>query len=770
MARLTSPRHPPKAESLLKYDFEKLASHASKIPRGYVFVPKGDVYITRHCRTLTEKLGQTLYVVYDDATCERLGLGCPGKVFEEVNADAVASAPGRREAVQSKDLRDDKKTRATIRRLFPHMPIEPAEAILEHGFQKGSGRVGRTTTLDEDHKVKLAVEAHIRHTFTPYDSLLRERKESNIAEDCRRERTRATVRPLIQDILAQWRSEYPPDVVLSTASSSIGPAAQDVTVLTESTPPIVGDAVTRNYYMKQAAVSTSKGAGKMIPLDSSIHARGIRGKIHKWNEDPPQVVEATTETMKCTSEIAAELVRSVRKRPTVAMVTPIVEEYTPTEPKGASVEAKRTREGDRDAVSTKRPRYQAAAVPQYEDEATLRDLGLESHSVVESNTFQVDANLNVSFHDMHLDDGVGSLQHTLTNDAQAEGHLPGSAVRAKAHSDMQQNTLENEQYDENISQSVVHMRNILRLRLLKSKIQSSPNRYDPVPGTLEEKRLHQIRAMFKDDHESGRQNLKIWLNDFRAFAQFSKSQQRSVILAEFCEHLLYGRMLYDLILVDADNAFHKDVLQKFQLKVSIEEAKKALKKAEGDLNTMIGLARKDFRMITENPYYENSLSAERSWAAWLILKYGPKSGLREALRNYQDQKSRLGRGTKEKPFEILDDEEEEESEISDSRVVSHSLSSLSEQPVRRPGQDRPPNPFLAQPRRETGLDAANKLTQSEGGNEKDKENSLAVQASLSAVVLMGDLYINSSLFVMFSAYNFAPAMSRLAEDKQREGF
>lgn len=34
------------------------------LPAGYVFVPKGDVYITRHCRSETKDSQQMVYVVY----------------------------------------------------------------------------------------------------------------------------------------------------------------------------------------------------------------------------------------------------------------------------------------------------------------------------------------------------------------------------------------------------------------------------------------------------------------------------------------------------------------------------------------------------------------------------------------------------------------------------------------------------------------------------------------------------------------------------------
>lgn len=36
----------------------------AKPPKGYVFVPKGDVYITRKCTTLTQESGQEVHIVY----------------------------------------------------------------------------------------------------------------------------------------------------------------------------------------------------------------------------------------------------------------------------------------------------------------------------------------------------------------------------------------------------------------------------------------------------------------------------------------------------------------------------------------------------------------------------------------------------------------------------------------------------------------------------------------------------------------------------------
>lgn len=52
------------------------------------------------------------------------------------------------------------------------MPDDDRRTVLRHAFQKGSGRVGRTARIEDEEKVRLAVEAHIRHLHTEYDELL----------------------------------------------------------------------------------------------------------------------------------------------------------------------------------------------------------------------------------------------------------------------------------------------------------------------------------------------------------------------------------------------------------------------------------------------------------------------------------------------------------------------------------------------------------------------------------------------------------------------
>jgi hypothetical protein len=76
------------------------------------------------------------------------------------------------------------------------MPAESLETIVDHAFLKRSGRVGRTTRMTDEEKANLAVEAHIRHTHTPYESLLHAGK--------RRHEARGAVRDMVHSIKTAW--------------------------------------------------------------------------------------------------------------------------------------------------------------------------------------------------------------------------------------------------------------------------------------------------------------------------------------------------------------------------------------------------------------------------------------------------------------------------------------------------------------------------------------------------------------------------------------
>jgi hypothetical protein len=143
-------------------------------------------------------------------THARLGLNCPVEAYEQVKVQATVSAPSRREAVFIKDLKDSKAAQNAILRLFPQIPLAHCQAVLDHAYAKGTGRVGRIGTLDDEEKVTLAIVAHIRHTMTPYDQLLRSLEYQSMNDAARKDTARVMVRGRINEVLNQWRA---PDTI-----------------------------------------------------------------------------------------------------------------------------------------------------------------------------------------------------------------------------------------------------------------------------------------------------------------------------------------------------------------------------------------------------------------------------------------------------------------------------------------------------------------------------------------------------------------------------
>lgn len=76
------------------------------------------------------------------------------------------------------------------------MPDCDKQIVLQHGFKKSSGRVGRTSMIPLSQKVLLAVIAHVRHKHTDYDNLLHKGIE--------RADARKATRRAIEDVMKRW--------------------------------------------------------------------------------------------------------------------------------------------------------------------------------------------------------------------------------------------------------------------------------------------------------------------------------------------------------------------------------------------------------------------------------------------------------------------------------------------------------------------------------------------------------------------------------------
>ncbi|KAF2682149.1 hypothetical protein K458DRAFT_307996 [Lentithecium fluviatile CBS 122367] len=63
--------------------------------------------------------------------------------------------------------------RGAVREMFPKIPEADLTSIVNHAFEEGTNRVGNAKELSLARRVQLAVVAHIRHTYTEYDHILK---------------------------------------------------------------------------------------------------------------------------------------------------------------------------------------------------------------------------------------------------------------------------------------------------------------------------------------------------------------------------------------------------------------------------------------------------------------------------------------------------------------------------------------------------------------------------------------------------------------------
>ncbi|KAL9107618.1 MAG: hypothetical protein Q9227_007521 [Pyrenula ochraceoflavens] len=176
-------------------DEEPILEHGRPLPRGFVLVKKGNVYITRQARKLTLSDGYQLFRVHDSKD-RLIGLACPSHIYDAVLLLEAATREDRAASVLRKDALDNTRARDALTRLFPSISVAEIDPIVKRAFEKGSGCIGRAGQIGLEERVGLAVWSHVRHKYTEYDTLLRKGMD--------REAARLKVRGDIQRIYKKW--------------------------------------------------------------------------------------------------------------------------------------------------------------------------------------------------------------------------------------------------------------------------------------------------------------------------------------------------------------------------------------------------------------------------------------------------------------------------------------------------------------------------------------------------------------------------------------
>jgi hypothetical protein len=171
-----------------------------------VFLESGDATLTRRATKLSARKAVVVQFSRSRGRYERQGILVEESALAEAEQSCADDAPQRAAA-----RRKDKKRRehedqllalrmaGRILELFPGCPQEEALDIARFTATRGSGRVGRSAagrSLD-DRAMILAVRASIRHNHTPYDDLL--------AQGIDRELARERVLDTVDRTAKQWQ-------------------------------------------------------------------------------------------------------------------------------------------------------------------------------------------------------------------------------------------------------------------------------------------------------------------------------------------------------------------------------------------------------------------------------------------------------------------------------------------------------------------------------------------------------------------------------------
>ena len=170
-----------------------------------VFLPTGDAALTRRSQKYSRLSAVVLKWSRARKRYERQGILVEDHAIDRAESECKADELQRMKRRAQAELRraelDEKYIRRfadRIREVYPYCPDERETLIAEHACRKYSCRVGRSASAKEldEHAVRLAVTAHVRHTETDYDDLLSGMHERSDA--------RAIVRQAVNEVLHIW--------------------------------------------------------------------------------------------------------------------------------------------------------------------------------------------------------------------------------------------------------------------------------------------------------------------------------------------------------------------------------------------------------------------------------------------------------------------------------------------------------------------------------------------------------------------------------------
>lgn len=209
-------------------------------PPGFEFVPIGNPKLTAACKEISREKDAMIFIVSNARSLDetilsnqvhRVGHHIRQVIVEEAKESlggsshhAVPVTDAGPEPIPESQRAYHAQVDAAIRDLFPRIPNTDRQMIIEHSFTRGSANrsehpVGFSEEIALSRRVQLAVLAHIRHTHTRYDLLLKETTWQN---------ARKTVESLCLDILVKWRGDE------ETGRDQLDEILREVVVISDS--------------------------------------------------------------------------------------------------------------------------------------------------------------------------------------------------------------------------------------------------------------------------------------------------------------------------------------------------------------------------------------------------------------------------------------------------------------------------------------------------------------------------------------------------------
>ncbi|KAL6855400.1 hypothetical protein ACO1O0_006545 [Amphichorda felina] len=209
-------------------------------PPGFEFVPTGNPALTTKCKELSREKDAMIFIRVVQNTKEvdpnhlshhvhRTGHHIREAIVEEARASLghlpdAAVSNGQAEALPTSQSKYTTLANAAIVDLFPRIPNTDRQSIITHAFNLASMNqrpkpVGLCFEMPLSRRVQLAVVAHIRHTHTRYDELLKETSWQN---------ARKVVEALCLDILVKWRGDE------ETGRDQLDEILREVVVISDS--------------------------------------------------------------------------------------------------------------------------------------------------------------------------------------------------------------------------------------------------------------------------------------------------------------------------------------------------------------------------------------------------------------------------------------------------------------------------------------------------------------------------------------------------------